>query len=138
VYWYYGPTGCGKSRAAFEEAGLEAYVKMPTNKWWDGYEGEENVIVDDYRADFCTFADLLRFFDRYPMRVEYKGGSTQFLAKNIWITTPYSPERTWEKQSAEKLDQLIRRITDGGEHPERIKYFGPEEGPMVDGFVPAL
>lgn len=138
VYWYHGPTGCGKSRAAFEEAGDEAYVKMPTNKWWDGYEGQANVVIDDYRADFCTFAELLRLFDRYPMRVEYKGGSVQFLARTIWVTTPYSPERTWASQTPEKLDQLMRRITGDFEHPERVKYFGPEEGPLVAGFVPQV
>ena len=135
VKWYHGPTGCGKSRAAFEEAGPDAYVKMPGNKWWDGYEGQENVVIDDYRCDFSTFSELLRLFDRYPMRVEIKGGSTQFLAKTIWVTTPYDPLRTWTSQSQEKLDQLIRRITQGGEHPENIKYFGPPEGPLVDGFV---
>jgi len=116
VYWFYGPTGCGKSHAAFDAAGgpgsATLYVKMPENKWWDGYQGQTDVIVDDYRRDFCTFATLLRLFDQYPQRVEVKGGSLQFRAKRLWITTAHSPEVTWENRSEEDMGQLMRRLTE--------------------------
>lgn len=46
VYW--GPTGVGKSRKAWEEAGLDAYPKGPTTKFWDGYQGQENVVIDEF------------------------------------------------------------------------------------------
>lgn len=36
---FVGPTGTGKSRLAWEEAGSNAYIKGPTTKWWDGYKG---------------------------------------------------------------------------------------------------
>ena len=39
VYW--GRTGTGKSRRAWEEAGLDAYVKDPNTKFWCGYRGQE-------------------------------------------------------------------------------------------------
>lgn len=78
VLWYWGPTGTGKSKTAFEMASQESgyYVKDPLNKWWDGYEQQHTVIIDDYRRDFSTFAQLLRLFDRYPMTVEAKGSTT--------------------------------------------------------------
>ena len=65
------------------------------------------------------------------MSVEFKGGTTQFRAKRFYITTPKSPEATWEQRTAEDLAQLIRRI-------ETVKVFGEPvaEGPMVAGFVP--
>jgi len=109
VHWYYGPTGTGKSRYAFREH-PDAYQKMGGNKWWDGYDGHECVIVDDYRRDLCPFHELLRLLDRYPMRVEFKGGSREFVARTLIITTPYSPRDTWEGQTEEHLAQLIRRI----------------------------
>ena len=45
VYW--GKAGVGKSRRATYEAGPNAYRK-PRGKWWDGYDGESNVIFDDF------------------------------------------------------------------------------------------
>jgi Putative viral replication protein/RNA helicase len=136
VRWYWGPTGSGKTRAAVEEAGDEVYFKMPANKWWDLYEGQENVIVDDYRRDFCTFGELLRLFDRYQLRVENKGGSVFFKAKCLWITTPKDPRSTWENRVEEDLQQLLRRI-------DVIKEFKSDAPPplaqlFVPGFVPPV
>lgn len=109
VFWYWGPTGTGKSKLANEQA-VGGYWKNPTNKWWDGYFGQSDVIIDDYRRDFCTFADLLRLLDRYPVQVEYKGGSINFCSKRVFITSPKSPEDTWEGRTDEELEQLLRRI----------------------------
>ena len=110
VFWFYGPTGTGKSREAAAQA-PEAFYKMGGNKWWDGYDNHEAVIIDDYRRDLCTFSELLRMLDRYPYRLEVKGGSCEFVARRIYITTPKSPEGTWEGRSDEDIAQLTRRIT---------------------------
>lgn len=115
VFWYYGPTGTGKSKEVYEKMYEDEdnwYTKMGSNKWWDGYEGEENVIIDDYRRDLCTFSQLLRLCDRYPMKVECKGSSVQFLAKSIYITTSKNPRETWEGRCEEDIAQLNRRITE--------------------------
>lgn len=108
VFWFYGATGSGKSRKAAELA-PGAYYKMPSNRWWDGYEGED-VIIDDYRRDMCTFSELLRLFDRYPLLIESKGGTKHFRSRRIFITTPKSPTATWDGRTEEDLAQLMRRI----------------------------
>lgn len=115
VFWFYGATGTGKSLEASERF-PEAYYKMPTNKWWDGYDGDDVVIIDDYRRDLCSFGDLLRLFDRYPLLVESKGGTINFLARTIVVTTPKSPRETWEGRSEEDIKQLLRRV-------EHVKHF---------------
>ena len=120
VYWFYGPTGSGKSRCA-EEMFPNAYWAMSTGKWWEGYDGQEVVIINDYRKDFCKFHELLNLLDRYPYRVECKGGSRQFTSKTIVITTPLSPEETWENRTSEDLGQLLRRI-------DNILFFGNGTG----------
>lgn len=120
VFWYWGLTGAGKSRAA---AALcpNAWWSGRDLRWWQGYDGHEDVIIDDFRGDFCTFHELLRILDRYPCTIETKGGSRQLLAKRIIITCPVRPEMAY-KGCGEHMCQLLRRIT-------VIKEFdSPQEG----------
>lgn len=52
VFW--GPTGVGKSRRAWELAGPTAYVKDPRTKFWCGYRGSEVVVIDEFRGGKLT------------------------------------------------------------------------------------
>ncbi len=109
IYWFYGESGTGKTRSAMEMFPA-AWLSARTLRWWDGYDGHEAVIIDDFRKDFCTYHELLRILDRYAYRVEYKGGYRQLLAKNIIITSCYHPQDVYDTR--EDLAQLLRRITE--------------------------
>jgi len=121
VFWFYGTTGTGKSHAARARF-PEAYWKSPEHLWWDGYDGVADVVVDDYRCDFCKFAYLLRLFDEYQLQVQVKGGTVNFAAGNIVITAPRRPEIMWSNRTEEDLQQLMRRI-------EIVELFGDEPAP---------
>lgn len=108
VKWLHGPTGTGKTRTAMEELGDDVYVAMESNKWWEGYDAHESVLIDDMRKDFCKFHVLLRLLDRYEFRLENKGGSRQLLAKKIYITSCYHPSVMFDTR--EDVGQLLRRI----------------------------
>lgn len=120
VYWYWGPTGTGKTRAASEES-PDAYWKSSAHQWYDGYDGLSDIIIDDYRPSFSTFNELLRLLDRYPYQAQIKGGTVQVNAKRIFITAPKSPADMWASRTEEDLAQLTRRI-------ENVKYFAPGGG----------
>jgi len=109
VRWYFGSTGSGKTKSAFEEF-PEAWCSGRNLKWWEGYDAHEVVIVDDFRRDFCTFHELLRILDRYPYRIETKGSSRQLLAKVIIITCPWEPSELYASRGVEDVSQLVRRI----------------------------
>lgn len=108
VFWYYGSTGTGKTRAACEEAGADVWWSGANLQWFDGYDGQKHAILDDFRGDQCTLAFLLRLLDRYPVRVPVKGGFRMWTPDRIWITTPYHPTNVYP--SREDCQQLIRRI----------------------------
>lgn len=110
VKWFWGPTGTGKSREAYRELGEDFYVCLSTGRWFDGYDAHENVLIDDMRKDFMKFHELLRMLDRYAFAVETKGGTRQFLAKHIIITSCYHPATMFDTR--EDVQQLIRRIDD--------------------------
>jgi len=47
--WLHGKPGCGKTKfATFKWP--KAYKKLQ-NKWWDGYQGHEAVLLDDLGAE---------------------------------------------------------------------------------------
>lgn len=107
VYW--GKTGTGKSRRAWEEGGMDAYPKDPRSKFWDGYRGQSNVIIDEFRGGI-DISHMLRWLDRYPVIVEVKGGSVVLKAKTIWITSNLDPRQWYLGQDYETTDALIRRL----------------------------
>lgn len=108
VFWLWGPTGAGKSAAAAKAAGDDAYWKDAT-KWWDGYDAHTTVVLDEFRGSWWQMTYMLRLLDRYPFRVECKGGSRQFVAETIIITSCHPPERVYSGCD-EAIEQLIRRI----------------------------
>nr|CRY97147.1 hypothetical protein [uncultured prokaryote] len=107
VYW--GATGTGKSRRAWEEAGLRAYPKDPRTKFWDGYRGHPNVIIDEFRGAI-DIAHMLRWLDRYPVIIEVKGASTILCAENIWITSNLHPRDWYRDIDEETKKALLRRL----------------------------
>lgn len=107
VYW--GRTGTGKSRRAWEEAGLEAYPKNPRSKFWDGYRGHEHVVMDEFRGGI-DIAYLLIWLDRYPVIVEVKGSSVVLRATHVWITSNVDPRDWYPTADQETKDALMRRL----------------------------
>nr|QTE03365.1 MAG: replication-associated protein [Fringilla montifringilla CRESS-DNA-virus sp.] len=107
VFW--GPTGTGKSKLAWEQAGLDAYPKDPCTKFWDGYRGQACVVVDEFRGSI-GISHLLRWLDRYPVLVEIKGSSTVFKAEKIWFTSNLHPREWYKDVDGVTIDALMRRL----------------------------
>lgn len=112
VKWYYGGTGTGKTYAAWEETGyIDTWVSHDSLQWFDGYDGQKNVIIDDFRAGDCRFSNLLRYLDRYPMKVPIKGGFVNWVPTLIIITSTHQPKKVYKNiDIQENIDQLLRRI----------------------------
>jgi len=107
VFW--GEAGTGKSRRAWEEAGVTVYPKDPCTKYWDGYKGEANVIIDEFRGEI-NISHILRWFDRYPVIVECKFGAVTLNATTIWITSNVDPRDWYPTANQATKNALLRRL----------------------------
>lgn len=103
-----GPPGTGKSRLARELAGNDGYYHS-MGKWWDGYDGQRVVVMDDFAGN-VPFRELLKLCDFYPHQVEVKGGSRNFISKLIIITSNDRPEQWYDNEKNTML-ALYRRIS---------------------------
>lgn len=117
VYW--GPTGTGKTRRVHWETGGNHWTADPPNQrggqsWFDGYEGQENVLIDDYGGEYGIHF-FKRLLDRYPMNVQVKGGYANWRPKTIYITSNHSPDVWYAGEKAEDVAAVMRRI-DVNEH----------------------
>lgn len=109
VFVFWGAPGTGKSRRAWEEAGLDAYPKDPCTKYWDGYQNQEHVVIDEFRGEI-NISHILRWFDRYPVNVECKFGATTLRAKRVWITSNLDPREWYPTLNQDTQGALLRRL----------------------------
>lgn len=121
VQVFYGPTGTGKSRRAYEE-NPDAYFK-PRGDWWDGYAGQDTVVLDDFTG-WLPYSFLLNLLDRYPLLVPFKGGFHQFTSRKVVITSNFRPSQWYTDKEKHPTAPLLRRI-------EEIIEFKKDENPLV-------
>lgn len=105
--WIYGPTTSGKSQMA---RSYGQFFDKACNKWWDGYQSEPNIIIDDLDKDHAWMSgNLKRWADRYPFPAETKGGYLKIRPARIIVTSNYHPSEIWPLQR-DITDPLMARF----------------------------
>lgn len=105
--WIHGAPGIGKSRGAWSLL-PDAYPKM-SNKWWDGYKGHNDVILDDL-GTHMLFDLIKRWSDRYKVIGEVKGMSCSLRFVNFVVTSNYSIRDLAAKSNCEVDEITIQAI----------------------------
>lgn len=116
VIYIYGDSGLGKTTLAKMLAikqGLTPFISSSSNDPFDGYEGQEAVILDDLRGSSFPFADLLKILDPHTastVKARYKNVMLQ--TDVIYITSIKPPKEFYKsvfESQGEEYTQFVRR-----------------------------
>lgn len=105
VYALVGKPGTGKTRYVHDKH--EDIWSWGGDRWFDGYDGHEIALFDDFDGGDLSYRMLLRVLDRYPMKVPVKGGFSVWIPRRIYLTSNLRPEQWY---NLEDPAALLRRI----------------------------
>lgn len=113
----YGRSGSGKSLWArqFAQANnLSVYSKNLTKasdtQWFDGYDGESCLILDDFTDQAVSFRELLIWTDIYKHRAQVKGAMSIGTWSHVIITSNISPNLWYQTYVGAEREPLMRRL----------------------------
>ncbi len=100
--------------------------------WLDGYDMQEDIVIEDFAGEI-NHRLLLRMLDQYPMRMQIKGGTVQFVPKRIWISSNLHP-RDWynipgHPYEGGPLERRLQKDDTGRVIRKAIKWIKPEPVP---------
>lgn len=129
VYWLFGPTGIGKTEFAFQGPPESPALTPPAHQggegwgrrgtyicdnypWFDGYTNQDVVVFDEYDKEGgkLNFRHLLRYLDKYPVRVPVKGSTVEFNPDYIVITSSVHPEHIFPQGDWEQVERRLTHI----------------------------
>lgn len=108
-----GKSGSGKTRYIYDKHDIEEIYKYcPSGGsrnavWFDGYEGQKIILIDDFCGEF-DWVLLLNILQKYPIQVQVKGGFTWLTWMRIYITSNFEVEEWYP--DIEDITPLERRI----------------------------
>ncbi|AXH74562.1 MAG: putative viral replication protein [Circoviridae sp.] len=108
VLW--GESGSGKTRKVMEQDDI--YKWDPPYQWFDGYDNEKTLLIDDFEKSAIPHGMLCNLLDGYPQRLNIKGGHSYAHWTKVYITSNENPDH-WH-------DAILRRIRERGEMHKMI------------------
>jgi len=106
--WWYGATGTGKSRSLWQL--YPNHYAKELNKWWDGYDDEDVVAIEEWSPkNECTASFLKVWGDRYPFPAQIKGGSLKKIRpRKVIVLSNYTIDQCFPNE--EDREPIKRRF----------------------------
>lgn len=106
--WVVGKSGVGKTH--FVQTGEPSLYKKAQNKWWDNYNGEAAVLLDDFDHMGTGLSHLIKIWaDKWAATGEVKGSQVNLRHTKFYITSQYTIEELWPGDIHEELRQALSR-----------------------------
>lgn len=143
--WIYGPSGCGKSSKVRQD--YDTFYTKGMSKWWDGYNQEEVVLLDDFDPNHGSYLSyyLKIWADHYAFNAEVKGGMLRARPKVIIVTSQYTIEQCFRLKDGSPDQPTIDAISRRFKRLNHSGFFGQFVDPtwngnpfpaLAPGFVP--
>lgn len=122
VLW--GDTGTGKTRYAYDTWPASDIYAVPHSKgsgtYWDGYDGQRVVLIDEMYGNRFKWNFLLGLTDRRAFRVPIHGGFVKFTSRIIVFTSNDHPGEWYQVKfnAWNNKNPFRRRITTIKAFPE--------------------
>jgi len=108
---HYGDPGTGKSYKAYTENTnvYKYYKKNGTNMWFDGYDGETTLVIEEFDG-YIPIQTFLQLLDPYQMQMEIKGGTVYAKWNKVIIISNYPPNTWYPTLKPIQIIAMLRRI----------------------------
>lgn len=124
--WLVGSAGCGKTTLCQK---WPHYSKDPRHRWFDGYNGEDCVVVDDLAPFHVAQTDILKQLGhQFAFQGETKGGQVWLRPLCVIVTSQYMQHQVWEKDD-ESRQAIARRYP---------SYTLPDEAAAAEEYIKRL
>lgn len=104
--WLHGAAGAGKTTFVQK---WPHYSKDPRHRWFDGYNKEKMVVLDDVAPFHVAQTDIFKQLGHhFAFQGETKGGAMWLRPSCVVITSQYTPCDCWEKDESSQA-AIVRR-----------------------------
>lgn len=107
VEYVFGETGTGKTKYGMSMNPFK--IEADNLKWWDGYDGEKTILIDEYDNQ-VNITKMLNLLDGYKLRLPIKGGFTYANWNKVIITSNLKPKQLHKQAKEAHRKALFRRI----------------------------
>ena len=112
ILYIHGPTGIGKTTTTYRTLishNISVYVKPASIAFFEGYQGQQAIIMDEYMSDL-TLSTLLQLTNEGAPNIPIKGGSMPNVAEYIIILANVPPSEQYPNVEQPRKDAFIRRL----------------------------
>lgn len=125
LYWFFGPTGTGKSKKVKEiisEKIINKVIKKDEITIINCFTSSgfavgtinynsKILILDEFRGDYLKFSELLKIIDGTTINI--KGSEMYLHLEEIYVTSCYNPYNVYRHLgTTDSIKQLLRRVTE--------------------------